>query len=211
MVELLGVYEKASGQRINISKSSVFFSSNVIHYNRELICQALQMGEADEHNKYLGLPNILGRKKSVLMGYLKEKVKSRIKSWDGKLIAKSGKETLIKSVAQALPTYSMNVFLLPVEINKDIERSLTKYWWNTGQAGGSNISWMSWDRMTRHKAAGGLGFRDFRDFNLAMLGKQGWRFLSNPDSLVSRVFKARYFADSDFLNASLGSSPSFIW
>lgn len=65
--------------------------------------------------------------------------------------------------------------------------------------------------MTKHKKAGGLGFRNFRDYNLAMLGKHGWRFLTNPDSLVSRLYKARYFADKDFLNASLEHSPSFIW
>lgn len=70
---------------------------------------------------------------------------------------------------------------------------------------------MSWDRMTKHKDVGGLGFRQFRDFNLAKLGKQGWRFMNNPDSLVSRLYKARYFADSDFLNSSLGHNPSFIW
>lgn len=175
------------------------------------MCQALQMGEADKQSKYLGLPNILGRNKSVILGYLKDKVKTRIQSWDGKFIARAGKETLIKSVAQALPTYAMNVFLLPVEITKDIERSLTKYWWDTGQSNGSRISWMSWDRMTKHKNAGGLGFRDFKDFNLAMLGKQGWRFLTNPNNLVSRVYKAIYFKDTSFLHSSLGSSPSFIW
>ncbi|XP_074357944.1 uncharacterized protein LOC141697454 [Apium graveolens] len=42
-------------------------------------------------------------------------------------------------------------------------------------------------------------------------GKQGWRFITNPDSLVSRLFKAKYFADGDYLNASLGHNPSFIW
>lgn len=71
MLELLAVYEKALGQKVNTNKSSVFFSSNVIEYNRNLVCQELQMGEADDHTKYLGLPNLLGRKKSVLLGYLK--------------------------------------------------------------------------------------------------------------------------------------------
>lgn len=58
---------------------------------------------------------------------------------------------------------------------------------------------MSWNRLSRHKTAGGMGFRDFRDFNLALLGKQGWRFLSNPESLVIRVYKARYFPKTNFL------------
>lgn len=80
VLDLLDVYEKASGQKINSAKSSIFFSSNVIQYNREEVCQVLKMGEADEHTKYLRLPNILGRNKLVILGYLKEKVKTRIKS-----------------------------------------------------------------------------------------------------------------------------------
>lgn len=55
-----------------------------------------------------------------------------------------------------------------------------------------------------------MGFRDFYDFNIAMLAKQGWRFISKPDSLVSMLFKARYFPEQDFLTAGLGSNPSFV-
>lgn len=44
-----------------------------------------------------------------------------------------------------------------------------------------------------------------------MLGKQGWRFLINPNSLASKLYKARYFADTDFIHSKLGYNPSFIW
>ncbi|XP_063941746.1 uncharacterized protein LOC135149877 [Daucus carota subsp. sativus] len=70
---------------------------------------------------------------------------------------------------------------------------------------------MSWARLSRHKTSDGMSFRDFRDFNLAMLGKQGWRFLSNPGSLVARLFKTRYFSNTNFLEVPLGNNPSFVW
>lgn len=70
---------------------------------------------------------------------------------------------------------------------------------------------MSWDRMAKHKHTGGLGFRNLRDFNISMLGKLCWRLITNEDSLVTRIYKARYYADKNFLEASLGNSPSFIW
>ncbi|XP_074336955.1 putative mitochondrial protein AtMg00310 [Apium graveolens] len=44
-----------------------------------------------------------------------------------------------------------------------------------------------------------------------MLGKQGWRFMTNPDSLVSGVYKVKYFRDGNYLNAKLGASPRFTW
>lgn len=61
------------------------------------------------------------------------------------------------------------------------------------------------------QTCGGIRFQRLQDFNLAMLGKQGWCLMVNPDSLVSHVFKALYFASTDFLNSQLGNSPSFIW
>uniref|UniRef100_A0A803P349 Reverse transcriptase zinc-binding domain-containing protein n=1 Tax=Cannabis sativa TaxID=3483 RepID=A0A803P349_CANSA len=90
---------------------------------------------------------------------------------------------------------------------------MASFWWKSKRAqnNGSGIVWMSWDRMTRSKANGGMGFRSLRDFNLAMLGKQGWRLLFRHDSLVSKVFKARYYPQGDYLSAELGSNPSFIW
>jgi hypothetical protein len=39
-----------------------------------------------------------------------------------------------------------------------------------------------------------MGFKDIKLFNLAMLGKQGWRLLTNPDSLCAIVLKGKYFA-----------------
>ncbi|KAL8106995.1 hypothetical protein AgCh_023702 [Apium graveolens] len=44
-----------------------------------------------------------------------------------------------------------------------------------------------------------------------MLGKRCWRFITNPDSLVARIYRARYFKNTTFINAKLGHSPSFIW
>lgn len=133
VLELLNIYENASGQKVNMGKSSVYFSTNVIEYNRQNICLSLQMREADEHGKYLGLPNIIERNKSAILGFLKENVQSKIRSWDGKNMTRSGKEVLVKSVVQTLPTYAMSVFLLPLEITREIKKSLSKFWWNSKQ------------------------------------------------------------------------------
>jgi len=58
---------------------------------------------------------------------------------------------------------------------------------------------------------GGMGFRDLTAFNLAMLGKQGWKFQTQKDCLVSKLYKARYFPRSDYIEAKLGHNPSFVW
>jgi ribonuclease HI len=70
---------------------------------------------------------------------------------------------------------------------------------------------MSWERLSVHKSHGGMGFKDLTAFNLSMLGKQGWKLQTDNDSLVSRIFKARYFPHGTYLTASLGHNPSYVW
>lgn len=48
-------------------------------------------------------------------------------------------------------------------------------------------------------------------FNQALIAKQGWHFVTNPLSLLSRLFKALYYPNSTFLQPDLGSNPSIYW
>ena len=73
------------------------------------------------------------------------------------------------------------------------------------------MAWISWDKLCAPKACGGMGFKQLKEFNLAMYAKQGWRLQTGVDSLLVRVFKAKYFPNSDFKSASLGSNPSYAW
>lgn len=73
------------------------------------------------------------------------------------------------------------------------------------------MAWIAWEKLCISKEEGGMGFRDLRAFNLALLAKQGWRIQQNPSSLVHRVFKARYFVDRPFKEAMLGRRLSYAW
>ena len=87
---------------------------------------------------------------------------------------------------------------------------MRKFWW--GQRGQeSKIAWVSWKELCKSKLSGGMGFKNLQAFNLAMLAKQGWRLISNPNSLVAQIFKARYYSHGDVFHAKLGSSPSYTW
>ncbi|XP_060969090.1 uncharacterized protein LOC133036597 [Cannabis sativa] len=211
VLELLNTFERASGQKVNLSKSSVFFSSNTDAGTRDFILSTLHTRAADDHSLYLGLPSRVGRNKNVTFRFLKEKVRKRIHKWDSKLLSRAGKEVLLKSVIQSLPTYAMSVFLILLEICKDVDQLMGRYWSHTKSSQGQGIHWRSCDKLCLHKHQGGFGFRNIRDFNLAMLGKQGWRLLTNNSSLVARVFKARYYSQSSFLDAELGANPSYVW
>jgi len=55
------------------------------------------------------------------------------------------------------------------------------------------------------KEYGGLGFKHLHGFNLVMLGKQGWKLFTNP----TKVLKAKYFQNGNFVDAQLGYNPSY--
>ena len=57
----------------------------------------------------------------------------------------------------------------------------------------------------------GMGFKKMRDFNISMLGKMAWKFITNSQSHVVRIYKARYFPHYSFMEANLGANPSYIW
>jgi len=62
-----------------------------------------------------------------------------------------------------------------------------------------------------HKSKEGMGFKGLSPFNLAMLGKQGWKFQTEPESLVSCIFKARYFPNKTYLTSTTGHNSSYVW
>uniref|UniRef100_A0A803NP78 Reverse transcriptase domain-containing protein n=1 Tax=Cannabis sativa TaxID=3483 RepID=A0A803NP78_CANSA len=209
--QMLHSFELAFGQKVNATKSSIFFSPNTEATQRHQICTTLGMTEANDSFLYLGSPNIICRRKTVILGFLKNKIINRINSWNGKFLSRAGKEILLKTVIQSLQTYAMSVFLIPLETYHEIEKIMENFWWKTTNAKGQGIIWMSWDRMATHKYSGGMGFRHLHDFNLAVLAKQGWNLLCSPSSLASRLYKAKYYPQTDYLNAKLGHNPSFVW
>ncbi|XP_031099874.1 uncharacterized protein LOC116004082 [Ipomoea triloba] len=207
--QCLNKYEAMSGQAVNFHKSSVCFSRNTSVADREEVAAVLGVNQAPNFGKYLGLPSFVGRNKKVVFSYIEDKIRHRIGSWNKRLLSRAGKEVLLKSVAQSMPTFCMSVFLLPESVCLSIERVMNRYWWGSG--GDRGIHWNAWDRLCVPKKYGGLGFKELRAFNLAMLGKQVWRFLTNPHSLVARIYKARYFPKSSFIDASVGGCPSYCW
>lgn len=162
ILNVLQVYERASGQKINNLKSSVMFSCNTNRDIKESVCNTLGFQEADEGTTYLGLPNMVGRKKNAIFGYIKDQMQKRIEGWDKKQLSKGGKELLIKTVSQAQPTYAMSVFLLPKKLCNEMENIICRYWWRASSKKPKSIHWMSWDRLCAKKSEGGMGLENFK-------------------------------------------------
>ena len=73
------------------------------------------------------------------------------------------------------------------------------------------MHWFAWWKMCVPKKKGGMGFRDLHSFNLAMLAKQCWRLIHNPDSLCAQVLGAKYYPDGNIMRAGPKNGSSFTW
>ncbi|XP_030923348.1 uncharacterized protein LOC115950262 [Quercus lobata] len=179
LIDILQLYKAASGQKINVDKSSVFFSNNTSDDRRCEVLNMLGPMQDTQHKKYLGLPSIIGKSKVEIFAEIKERVEKKLSRWKEKMLSVGGQEILIKAVAQAIPTYTMSCFQIPKSLCDEIEEMMRKFWW--GQRGQeSKIAWVSWKKMCKSKLNGGMGFRNLQAFNLAMLAKQAKTILNIP-------------------------------
>ena len=106
--------------------------------------------------------------------------------------------------------YTISVFKLLNSLCEDLTSMRRNFWW--GQRNEERrIAWMSWEKLCAPKSCGGMTFKKLKEFNLALLAKQGWRLQQGHDSLVYKVLKAKYFPTCDFSQAVLGNNPSFTW
>ncbi|KAL8134495.1 hypothetical protein AgCh_009499 [Apium graveolens] len=203
-------YERLSGQAINFNKSNIIFSPITRTPDRNAVCQVLQVNEVQDNGKYLGMPMNVGRNKVAGFQFITNKVKKKLQNWGTKMISKAGKCTLLQTATQYVPNFWVNLFLIPMEVCESIELVMNGFLWGSGQQN-RGIRWKAWNKLCVRKEAGGLEFREFRKFNISMLAKQGWRLINNDNPLMTSCMKAKYYPNGDFLNAELGSNPSYMW
>ncbi|KAL9679703.1 hypothetical protein QQ045_017569 [Rhodiola kirilowii] len=103
----------------------------------------------------------------------------------------------------------MSVYHFPQKIIDVLNKLIGQFWWD--KEGVKGISWIKRETLQMRREEGGIGFKDLRCFNEAILMKIGWRILTQPQFLVSRVLRAKYCQGGDLSNARLGRQPSHIW
>lgn len=104
----------------------------------------------------------------------------------------------------------MFCFKIPTTVNGKIEHMMANFWWGADTTK-TKIHWTAWSKLKIPKSKGGMGFRDLTIFNKALMAKQVWRMTGNPEHMVTKFFKARYFKHMDIMEAILGTNQSYVW
>ena len=87
---ILKVYEEATGQLINMDKSSVLFSKNTLPSVKSEVCQAMGSIKQVEQGKYLGLPMVITRSQEQVFGFIRNSIDKKLKGWRNKLLSQVG-------------------------------------------------------------------------------------------------------------------------
>ena len=94
LMRLIQVYESSTGQQLNKEKTSLFFSRNTPMDTQESIKQMFEAEIIKQHEKYLGLPSLVGRSKRNTFQQLKERLANKLAGWKEKLLSSAGRRYL---------------------------------------------------------------------------------------------------------------------
>jgi hypothetical protein len=126
--EVLLVFGKGTGQQLSPTKCSVLVREGAGPESANEVKRILNVERVDFDVKYLGLPVPEGRMKRGVFNSIKEKYAKRMSGWNERLMSQVAKEVLVKSVAQALPTYMMSIFKIPLGLCDDMEKQTRAFW-----------------------------------------------------------------------------------
>ena len=131
---------------------------------------------------YLGTPIFTSRRKVSSYQFIIDKIRNKIEGWQTRYLSVARRVTLIKSITNTIPIYSMQTTLLLEKTCKEIDRLNRSFFW-ANSTHHRDCHTISWEVITKPKEAGGLGIVTTRHRNLALLMNQAWHLWTNPDSL----------------------------
>lgn len=116
---------------------------------------------------------------------------------------------MIKSVLQTLPNYIMSCYRLPKRIIHELHQIFSRFW-HSREVDLKKVVWAPGVRSQRISLRASLGIIGLFHTNQVFLAKIGWKILQEYCCLLSRVLKAKYFPNIDFLTACRGSISPYI-
>ena len=195
-----------SGQKVNLSKSKVFFSPNVNPSLRHHLCDILGVSSTPNLGKYLGFTLRPNGRSTRDFDFVVEKVQAKLSSWKAKLLSPAGRVILVQSVTSAIPAYYMQNVALPARVCSSLDKLNRDFLWGSTDER-KKMHMISWEKVCRPKDLGGLGLYSTKARNLALLAKLNWRVMEDPNSLWANTLIAKY-CPNGIMDESLRSRRS---
>ncbi|XP_074305233.1 uncharacterized protein LOC141640282 [Silene latifolia] len=207
ILRAFATFSSASGLFLNKDKTEIFFNG----VRADTVNEILQISGFKKGAlpfKYLGVP-ISSKKLSKNEGRkLTDKITARIRAWGDKHLTYAGRLTLVTSVLHTLHSYWATIFLIPTGIMNNIDRICRNYLWS-GKDSYLRAPAVGWDQCCKPKAEGGLGIKNSKMWNKALLGKYAWWVADKKDHLWMRWINHVYLRGGHWTNYSPPSDCSW--
>jgi len=187
---ILRCYEILFGLKVNFHKSKLVGISvdsyALSTYAKTLNCNTMRLAF-----KYLGVEVGGNPRKKQFWEPVIKKIESKLSSWKGRFSSMAGRICLLKSVFTAIPLFYLSVFKAPTTVHDSICSLQRKFLWAWGSEN-RTISWVTWKNVCMPQEEGGLGIKETRCFNAALLAKWKWRIMSNEGGKMKEILGSKY-------------------
>ncbi|XP_020270858.1 uncharacterized protein LOC109846046 [Asparagus officinalis] len=125
---------------------------------------------------YLGVPLRPGKLKKDDWSPLIVKIEKRLALWKGNSLSQGGRLVLVNAVLSSIPTFWLSYFLFPLWVIEKIDKMRRRFLWigSLEHKGCSNL--VKWEEVCKPKKCGGLGVKNLKVMNKALLGKWLWKW-----------------------------------
>ncbi|XP_061371160.1 uncharacterized protein LOC133313766 [Gastrolobium bilobum] len=211
VMNCLNSFGEASGQKVSMLKSNIFFSKNVSNDLAIDIVERSGFARTKNIGRYLGYKMKHGRIGKSHYGDIMDRVNSRLSGWKKQCLSMAGRLILAKFVIYAIPMFSMHNSLLPVAIVQAIEKLQRNFIWGDSD-NHRRQHLIAWECLQLPKEVGGLGIINLKKQNEAFFHKNIWNLINNPSQLWTQVILAKYGRKNEVAkNVSVKAYDSHFW
>ena len=189
--DCLQSFGRSSGLQVNTHKSHIFLAG-VFDQDREDILRLTGIPVGELPVRYLGIPLAAESLKLPHYAPLIQQFKDHVQSWQPSSLSYAGRLELIRSVLQGVSCFWLSILPVPRTVVDIMTGICRQFLWN------SKSSLVAWRDIVLPKEEGGLGLRDFRVWNSALLAKYIWDIHSRRESLWARWIHHYYLAHRSF-------------
>ena len=188
---VLGKFCEISGQKVNLSKSSIFLPSRFNISHAPFLERELGFKISRSFGKYLGVPIVTDGRNKQVNDFLVEKVRTKLAGWKARTFSMVGQCILINSITSAIPTHVMQCCLLPTTISKELDKLNQNFLWGD-TIEKKKVHLLNWKTITQAKKDGDLGLKRSKSQNLALLASKAWKLHFSTGEVWAKLFKSKY-------------------
>ena len=131
---------------------------------------------------YLGIPLTLRRPTAAQLQPFVDGIADRLPPWKARLMNKTGRLALVKSVLGAIPVHQLLAYAPPKKTLRQIEKIQRGFLWRGRAEANGGHCHVNWRRVCRPISLGGLGVQDLERAGLAL--RIRWLWFSRTDAVA---------------------------